>query len=100
MATDIVFDKGGEDAIELMASRVGMTGRLRLSLAQGAGPPADGRVGDLVMTVEDGHNENLGLRWSTTRLWLCTPPEGDIHVVVDGAVFWREVQLGPVVPGP
>jgi hypothetical protein len=95
MATDIVFDQG--DAISLQAARVRVTGRVNLPRVDGGSPPADGEIGDLVMTVEEGHNPNLNLTFSTTRLWLCVPAAGG--TAVGGRTWWREIQMGSAVMG-
>jgi hypothetical protein len=95
MASDIVFDQAGGDSISIQAARVLVTGRINMPQVQGAKPPADGEIGDLVMTIEDTGNPVLHTRSTTARLWLCVP-----HEVAAGAeASWREVQLGEVVFG-
>ena len=96
MSSDIVFDQVGGDSITLQAAHVVVTGRLRLQRTDGGRPSGDGEIGDLVMTIEEGENPVLHVTFSTTRLWLCVPPEGE---VVGGRTWWREVQLGPAVSG-
>ncbi len=97
MASDIVFDQAGGDSISLQAARVLVTGRISLPQVQGATPPADGEVGDLVMTIEDNFNPNLHIGSRTAHLWLCVPPVGDLAQEAVGGSAWREVQLGDVV---
>ena len=96
MPSDIVFDQVGGDSISLEAARVVVSGRINLPSVNGATPPADGQPGDLVMTVESGGNPALGLRFTTTRLWLCVLPQGGDNPAL---TWWREIQLGPTVSG-
>ena len=97
MPSDIVFDQqAGGDSISLEAARVLISGRINLPRVNGATPPADGKWGDLVMTVEEGGNPAIGLVFTTTRLWLCVPPEGKENPKL---IWWREIQLGPTVAG-
>jgi hypothetical protein len=99
MASDIVFDQEGGDSISIQGVRVIVTGRINLAHIQGAKPPADGEIGDLVMTVEDNWNPNLHIGSRTVRLWLCVPPQGDAAIAALGEATWREVQLGEAVHG-
>jgi hypothetical protein len=92
MASDIVFNQ--DDSISLQADRVLVTGRVNLHQVQGAKPPADGEIGDLVLTIEDTWNPALKIGSRTARLWICVPPE---QVVADAGPVWREVQLGAAV---
>lgn len=95
MPSDIVFDQVGGGSISLEAPRVIVSGRMNLQRVQGSTPPADGELGDLVITVEAGGNlPRVG--GATTRLWLCVPPEAGDR---PGVTWWREIQLGPTVPG-
>lgn len=94
MAADIVFDQSRGDSISLQATRVHVTGRINLPQIEGAQPPAEGEYGDLVITVEETNNQLLNITTTTTRLWLCVPPDG-MSRGVPGQTSWREVQLGP-----
>jgi hypothetical protein len=94
MASDIVFDQEGGDSISIQGVRVLVTGRINLPQLQGANPPADGEIGDLVMTIED-RAPQLGGGAVTAHLWLCVP-----HAVAAvPTASWREVQLGDMVFG-
>jgi hypothetical protein len=99
MASDIVFDQAGGDSISFQAARVLVTGRINLAQVQGAKPPADGEIGDLVMTIEDDWNPVLRIGSTTARLWLCVPHEGEAAVVAAAGATWCEVQLGEPVHG-
>ena len=97
MPSDIVFDQVGGDSISLEAARVIVSGRINLPRVNGATPPADGDFGDLVMTVEEAGNPAIGgLHSTTTRLWLCGPPQAGDNPRL---TWWREIQLGPTVAG-
>lgn len=93
MPSDIVFDQVGGGSISLEAPRVVVSGRMNLQRVEGATPPADGELGDLVITREAGGRIVGG---ATTRLWLCVPPEPNDR---PGVTWWREIQLGPTVAG-
>ena len=93
---DIVFNQTGGDAISLQADRVRVTGRINLPSVAGAEPPRGGEVGDLVITVEEFHNQVLNTDMAVTRLWLRVKPEGTT-LAEPGQTFWREVQLGSIV---
>jgi hypothetical protein len=96
MPSDIVFDQVNGDSISLEAARVIVSGRINLPRVEGATPPADGEWGDLVMTVEESGNPAINLFGTTTRLWLCVPPEVGASPLIK---WWREIQLGATVAG-
>lgn len=90
MDSDIVFDQVAGGSISLEAPRVIVGGRINLQRVGGPTPPAEGAVGDLVITLEAG-----GLIGGvTTQLWLCVPPAAGDN---PDMTWWREVQLGPTV---
>jgi hypothetical protein len=93
MPSDIVFDQVSGGSISLEAARVIVGGRMNLQRVEGATPPADGELGDLVITVEGGGGVLPG---ATTRLWLCVPPEAGDNPRL---TWWREIQLGSTVAG-
>jgi hypothetical protein len=93
MPSDIVFDQVAGGSISLEAPRVIVSGTINLHRVEGATPPADGELGDIVITVEAGGILPGG---ATTRLWLCVPPEAGERT---GVSWWREIQLGPTVTG-
>lgn len=104
MATDILL--GGDDGntIVLDAQRVdikgsvNVLGRVTLPIQRAATPPREGKVGDLVLTLEEGQGFG-GTTWSKAHLWLCVPSEGSTEAQGTGVTRWREVQLGSVVVG-
>lgn len=74
MAADIVFEQG--DSIKLEAARVRVTGRVNLPRVQVAEPLGGGDYGDLVITVEETHNNPvLNIDTTTTRQGLCVQPD-------------------------
>lgn len=105
MVTDIKFSDEGAGQLDVLGGGhllleggvVEVKGRLRLSVvenAEGAGPPANGRIGDIVIQLRSV--ETLVGRITESTIWVCLPPDTPS---VAGPAYWRQVQLGPSVGG-